>query len=613
MNLKHIFSRLRIVRKRDGNLLFAKKLFYYYPKSWILVRLQARWAYSYYLKNEYSEQERSALDEAIKQSNKKPLISIVMPTYKSNLKYLRMAIDSVYRQTYPHWELCIVDDASNDPILTKYLTEISASDPRIKCHLSKVNQHISRTSNLGLEMCSGEFVVLLDHDDELAPQALAYIARELIQNPKVKIIYSDEDKLSIKGRRYEPYFKCDWNYELFLGQNLISHLGAYSTELMRQVGGFREGYEGSQDYDLALRCIEHAGPGEIIHIPKVLYHWRVLPGSTALNIDEKPYAIIAAEKALNDHLHRTRQSGKASYFHYGYKISFAEIHKTKKIAAFIPALSESELKQALELAKRLLSLSSVGEAVILHHPNQAELQITDIPNLSYKSLSTQHQNYISNSANIASLKAMVLHESSLSDRLLLAPDAKFVGEDWLFEMLAQLSKQGVAAVSNAGFNTTGHFICGPKIINKSGQAITPFLGLLEQQVGYGGRNQLTQQLSALDLDCLLINADLIKGTVSAWNSIESELAFFSNLRSKGLKLIWTPTSKIFLTCPNRLSNGKAKEVQKVDQSAVLLNPFADEFYSPNFLDGPYCFIIDHKFQVKTVAALKIPSKQSHHV
>jgi hypothetical protein len=180
-------------------------------------------------------------------------------------------------------------------------------------------------------------------------------------------------------------------------------------------------------------------------------------------------------------------------------------------------------------------------------------------------------------------------------------------------MLAHLSKQGVAAVSNAGFDNEGRFICGPKVINKSGQAITPFLGLLEQQVGYGGRNQLTQQLSALDLDCLLINADLIKSTVSAWDAIENALAFFSNLRSKGLKLIWTPTSKIYFTSPNKLGSGKPKELPKVDQSEILLNSFADEFYSPNFLDGPYCFVIDHRLQVKTLSALKISSKQSTHV
>jgi len=533
MNLKPIFSRLRFFRKIDGNILFAKNIFYVYPKAWVL----ARRAYSYYLKNEYSPQERIALNKAIEQSNIKPLIAIVMPTYKSNLKYLRMAIDSVYRQTYPHWELCIVDDASNDPMLSKYLTEISANDPRIKCHLSEVNQHISRTSNLGLKISSGEFVVLLNHDDELAPLALAYIARALIQNPNVKVIYSDEDKLSGKGEWYKPYLKCDWNYELFLGQNLISHLGAYSTEFMRRVGGFREGYEGSQDYDLALRCIEHAAPGEIVHVPKVLYHWRVLPGSTALNIGEKLYAIIAAEKALNDHLRRTNQSGHASYFGYGYKISFAKTHKAKQVAAFIPALSEPELNQALELAKLLLSLDSIGKVVILHHLPQAELKVSDIPNLFYRSLSSQHQSHIISSSDVTSLKAMTLYESSLSDRLLLAPDAKFVGEDWLFEMLAQLSKPRVAAVSNAGFNNAGLFVSGPKIINKS---------------------------------------------------------------------------RIHFTSPDRLSRGKPKETQKVGQSEGLSAPFIDEFYSLNFLDGPHCFIIDSKVQIKTLATLKIPSKQSLH-
>jgi glycosyltransferase involved in cell wall biosynthesis len=613
MNLKQFFSRLQFDRKRDGNILFAKNIFYNYPKAWIFVRYQARRAYSYYLKNEYSTQERNALDKAIRQSNIKPLISIVMPTYKSNLKYLRLAINSVYRQTYPHWELCIVDDASNDSRLTQYLTEISTNDSRIKCRFSQVNQHISRTSNIGLEMCTGQFVVLLDHDDELAPLALAYIAKEIIQNPNVKIIYSDEDKLSSKGKRYDPYFKCDWNYELFLGQNLISHLGAYSTDLMRKVGGFREGYEGSQDYDLALRCVEHAGHGEIIHIPKVLYHWRVLPGSTALNIDEKPYAIIAAEKALNDHLHRTNQSGEAKYFHYGYKISYPQLHKTQKVAVFIPAFSESDLSQALELAKRLLTFSTIGEIVVLHSLHQADLKVANISNLSYRPLSSQYQGHITSSADLVALRSMALHESPLNNRLLLSSDASFAGEDWLFEMLAQISKQAVVAVSNAGFDNSGHFICGPKIINKSHQAITPFVGLLERQVGYGGRNQLTQQLSALDLDCLLINTDLIKIDVSAWDAIENTLEFFLKLRSNDLKLIWAPASKIYFTSPHRVSGTKPKETKDSIYSSVLVNPFIDEFYSTNFLDGPYCFIIDYRLKAKSLEALKILPKQSSHV
>jgi hypothetical protein len=344
-----------------------------------------------------------------------------------------------------------------------------------------------------------------------------------------------------------------------------------------------------------------------------LYHWRVLPGSTALNINEKPYAIIAAEKALNDHVRRTNQSGIANYFHYGYKISYPEIHKTQKVAVFIPAYSESDLSQALELAKSLLTFGTIGEIVVLHNLHQADLKVADISNLSYRPLSSQYQGHITSSADLIALRSMALHESPLSNRLLLSSDATFVGEDWLFEMLAQISKQAVVAVSNAGFDNSGHFICGPKIINKSHQAITPFVGLLEQQVGYGGRNKLTQQLSALDLDCLLINTDLLKIDISTWDTIENTLEFFLKLRSMDLKLIWAPASKIYFTSPHRVNGTKPKEDKDAIHNSTLGNSFIDEFYSPNFLDGPHCFIIDHKLRAKSLETLKIPSNQSPHV
>jgi glycosyltransferase involved in cell wall biosynthesis len=604
MNLKNVIKRLRFVRKRDGNLLFIKNLFYYYPKVWIFLRLQVKLAYKFYLKKEYSTEEVLALKQFIAQSKEKPLISIVMPTYKSNLRYLRLAIDSVLRQTYPHWELCIVDDASNDSALTNYLTNASDKDSRIKCHFSQVNQHISRASNIGLQMSAGEFIVLLDHDDELAPFALAYLARVIIQNPNTKVIYSDEDKLSTKGSRYDPYFKCDWNYELFLSQNLISHLGAYNADLMRYVGGFREGYEGSQDYDLALRCIEHAAPEEIIHIPKVLYHWRVLPGSTALNIDEKPYAIVAAEKALNDHLRRTNQKGQASYFHYGYKISYAEAYQSKNVVVFIPIYMESECNQALQLAIELLKLSSVGEVVILHKLNISEAHKFNLPHLSYCQLTLEIEKESLCSIEIQLLKAVAHHQSAFNYRLLLAPDAQFKGDAWLTELINHLTRQQIAAVSNAGFNTLNQLVCGPKVINKSRQAITPFQGLSEQQVAYGGRNQLTQQLSALDLDCLLINSALVKNTISESEGIESSLELFLLLRSKGLRLIWAPSSKIYFTSASRLNYAKLKETQEKSDNKGLGNAYYDEFYSPNFLDGPHCFMIDHKMIAKSESEFK---------
>jgi len=184
-----------------------------------------------------------------------PLISILLPVYNSNLRWLRRAIVSVQKQLYQHWELCVVDDASTDRKLWPFVQRYARRDRRIKVMRRTENGHISAASNDALRLATGDFVALLDHDDELAPTALYFTTLALNKNRDLQLIYSDEDKLDAKNRRSEPYFKSDCNPELFLAQNCISHLSIYRTDLVRRVGGFRIGFEGSQDYDLALRCI----------------------------------------------------------------------------------------------------------------------------------------------------------------------------------------------------------------------------------------------------------------------------------------------------------------------------------------------------------------------
>ena len=237
--------------------------------------------------------------------SRKPLISVLLPVYDAPEKWLVRAIESVRRQLYPHWELCIADDASRQPHVRRVLERYQRRDPdRIKVVLRDTNGHISAASNSALALAHGEFIALLDHDDELRPHALACVALELDAHPEADLVYSDEDKVDENGHRYDPYFKPDWNPDLFNVQNFISHLGVYRTLLVREVGGFRVGYEGSQDWDLAMRVIERSAPERIRHIPRILYHWRSVPGSTALLIGAKNYAAQAAEKVISEHFTR---------------------------------------------------------------------------------------------------------------------------------------------------------------------------------------------------------------------------------------------------------------------------------------------------------------------
>jgi len=227
-----------------------------------------------------------------------PLLSVVMPVHDVDQTLLDEAIGSVLSQTYPRWELCIADDASTLPHIRSTLERYAAADSRIRLTYRETAGHIAAASNSALALASGEFIILLDHDDRLLPEALAEVARTVIDHPRVDLLYSDEEKLSTDGRRIEPFFKPAWSPVLFTSTNYLNHLVALRRSLVLEVGGFRQETVGSQDYDLLLRVEERAR--EVAHLPRVLYSWRMAPGSTAIGSAAKPYAVAAARRALTD-------------------------------------------------------------------------------------------------------------------------------------------------------------------------------------------------------------------------------------------------------------------------------------------------------------------------
>lgn len=255
-----------------------------------------------------AEAERAALRERLKAAPA-PLLSVLMPVYDPPLDTLAAAIESVRAQSHVHWQLCIADDASRNPGVRALLSRLAAEDPRIEVVWRQDNGHISACSNTALTLVRGDYTVLLDHDDLLHPDALLNLAATIAEHPGVGLIFSDEDKCDEQGHRYSPYFKPGWNPDLMLGQNMVSHLGAYRSDLVRQVGGFRLGLEGSQDYDLALRVRRLLEPRQIQHVPRVLYHWRAVAGSTARAPSEKNYAAKAMRRALRDDLHARGERG----------------------------------------------------------------------------------------------------------------------------------------------------------------------------------------------------------------------------------------------------------------------------------------------------------------
>ncbi len=238
----------------------------------------------------------------------RPRISVIVPIYNVAPKWLERCIRSVESQYYENWELCLYDDASSERGTIDCLKQWERkNDPRIKIQYGEKNLHISGASNEALKMATGEFVALLDHDDELAPDALLENVKAINHQPDADMIYSDEDKISEAGDRLNPFFKPSWSLDLLLSHMYTGHLGVYRKSIVDQIGGFRVGYEGSQDYDLVLRLIEKTSEERIVHIPKILYHWRTIAASTAISPESKNYAYEAGKKALSSYLDRQRE------------------------------------------------------------------------------------------------------------------------------------------------------------------------------------------------------------------------------------------------------------------------------------------------------------------
>ena len=271
-----------------------------------------------------------------------PLFSIVTPVFDPPIEVLEETIASVLAQEHRDWEWILVDDASTDPHVVGTITRHMLADERIRLLERDVNGHIVAASNDGIDAARGEFVVLLDHDDLLTPDALEVNARWIAEHDDVDYLYSDEDKVDDHGRPYGRFAKPDWSPERLRGQMYTSHLSVIRTSVVREVGGFREGYDGSQDHDLALRVGEVAR--RVVHIPEVLYHWRAVAGSASAAIDAKPYATVAGQRAVQDHLDRTGVSARVEQgAEPGRYVIHRDLDPGLRVSVVIPTLGQSDI------------------------------------------------------------------------------------------------------------------------------------------------------------------------------------------------------------------------------------------------------------------------------
>lgn len=477
-----------------------------------------------------------------------PLISVVMPVFNTPESLLRSCIDSVLEQAYPYWELCIADDASSKPHVRKVLEQYCARDERIKVVYRTSNGHISEASNSALALASGEWIALLDHDDELARHALYVVAKAINERPDAMLFYSDEDKIDEDGQRYDPYFKSDWNMDLFCSQNMISHLGVYKTSLVRDIGGFRKGFEGSQDYDLALRCVEKISAEQIVHIPRVLYHWRAVPGSTALGSNEKSYAVVAAKKALEDHFSRVGEDCvKVRILDHGYRVQrVLQRDQQPKVSLIIPTRDRVELLR-------------VCVESILRETAYRNYEIIVVDNQSMKSETHAYFEELRTSArvkvlpydapfNYSKINNMAAASSDGEIIGLINNDIEVIGSDWLCEMVSHAIRKEVGVVGAMLYYPNDTIQHAGVILGLGGVAAHVYGGKPRGFVGQKGRANLIQNLSAVTAACLLVRRETFDAVGGLDPSLEvafNDVDFCLRIQALGLNNVWTPYAELY--------------------------------------------------------------------
>jgi glycosyltransferase involved in cell wall biosynthesis/Flp pilus assembly protein TadD len=385
--------------------------------------------------------------EQVKVFKYQPLISIIMPVYNTPKEFLQEAIESVLAQVYPHWELCIADDTSTKPYIKEVLANYAAKDERIKVVFRSKNGHISASSNSALEVATGEFIALLDHDDILAPEALYEMALFLNRHPEADMIYSDEDKLNEQGKRTDPFFKPDWCPDSLLSRMYTCHLGVYRHSLVKQVGGFRVGYEGSQDYDLVLRVTEKTD--KIFHIPKVIYHWRIHSESTAGNHQAKSYAEQAATKALTDALERRGEKPNQIVSHPDfpgiYTIRY-QIPEYKLVSIIIPTRNLGDVLD--RCLKSIFGKSTYPNYEVIIIDNGSDEPETAAIIAAWKCLEpNRFKCYEYNIPfNYSSINNYAVTKAKGDYFLFLNNDTEVITPDWIEAMVEQAQRSTIGAV-----------------------------------------------------------------------------------------------------------------------------------------------------------------------
>lgn len=477
----------------------------------------------------------------------RPLISVLMPVYNTEEHILRETLESVLAQWYPDWELCIADDASTKAHIREILTEYMNKDARIRVVFREENGHICAASNTALTLVSGEFTALLDHDDVLPAHALYRVACAIREHPDAHVLYSDEDKLSETGERYDPYFKPDWDEDLLCALNYVSHLGVYRTSLLHRIGGFRLGTEGSQDYDLLLRCVAHATSDQIYHIPQILYHWRQFSSSGSYTDGALEECEVVRLRAVSEYV-----SSKNTDIRVTGSSGLAQIHYP--LPSPVPRVSCVLFPHDDATAVRL-SLSGI-------------LEQTDYPALEVilpeSSSTIDSRHFYGKYASHASVRLLDATSSETYASFINTAAEQASGEylflcgghitvlhaDWLLRMMEYAVRPQTGAVGARLLHGNGTVYHAGLALGYGGVAGAPWSGLEKNAPGYRGGLQVAHRVSAVTGDCMLLPQKIfvsVGGMTSDLKGKYHDVDLCLKLSEKGYRHYYVPFATLSST------------------------------------------------------------------
>ena len=522
-----------------------------------------------------------------------PRFSVIVPVYETAPEVLHAMIGSVRRQAYPHWQLCLADDASRQPQVRAILRLAARADPRIVVAFRAERGHIAAASNTAFELAQGEWLVMLDHDDVLPPQALATMALAVAANPGTDLLYSDEDKLDAQGRRHGPYFKPDFNPELLEAQNFLNHLTVYRASTVRAVGGVRAGFEGSQDYDLALR-VTAATRRPVVHVPHVLYHWRFHPGAGTFSSTQLERANLAARRALRDHAAARGETVEVVDDHT-HRVLHPPPQRWPRVTAIVPTRDNLDVLRAC--VEGLLDGTDYPALEIIVVDNASEQPDT----LAWLDAITARGVTVLRDPrpfNYSALNNFAAGQARGEILLLLNNDVAVIEPGWLREMVRHAMQPGIGAVGAKLLYPDDRVQHAGVVLGMGGVAAHVYAGAARDDPGYYGRLRTAQEVGCVTAACMAVPASAYaeiggfdaEHLAVAFNDVD----FCLRLRASGRRIIWTPHA-LLRHCesrsrgsdfaPERLPRFIAEiDYMKARWPAELAR---DPFFNPNFSDDQW--------------------------